>query len=1028
MNIQHFKLGKVAPALSTATLLSALLVCGSSAFAATKAGEQIKNLATVTYEDSAGNEYTALSNEAIVTVAQVYSASIGTDIDKPGAPGQTVYLPYLLTNTGNGIDTYELTAVDGITGGASLAVTPADITIYNDLNGNGEPEAGEPVVSTVDIDGSAVNDGNPLTTNYVNLIVAVQVPTTATTGQTVGVTLTAQAREGSPAGIVDSVTDTTAGGGLDGDDGTNESLITVTGDAVLVVTKNHTHDTAANEITYTIEVKNTGGRSANNVVIWDGLPANTSLESSSVSGILSGNGDTENTAANLDETSLPQVDDVNGVPFSIDLNADGDILDSLEADIGVDINTDNDTADSAVPGVFAVDVKLDPSISVTLTYTVSYDPVALGAGYVIQNAAHVTADLNEDGTAEPPTSSLVVQDSVLQSFDLSIVDTGTGGAAGVNDGGDDDNTLNNDQLVDSIASGGTVYFNSIVTNSGTGTDRIELSVAPGNFPGLTVFSYWDITDPLNPVQLLDTNSSAGPDTGPMIAGAVMNIQVRAKLPAGVSGDDGGSEFQATVTATSAGAPAVPGVSETVNVSLTTIIAASADIHNVDNGAFGSDEDPLGAPDYAAVVAYSGGLGTTVDIPLYIDNETAIPDAFQLNVGSVWDGTTLGGLPSGWSVDFYATDPGTGLPVGTPINSTAVIPGNTLDYKLVARVSIPASVTQAVGDFSFDNDGDATAETLLANADADGDYPFFFQIVSTSSGATDITLNGIDVDASHSITLSPVGNTQVESGGTATYSHNLVNSGNVTEILEMTSANSETGWTNIVRIDTTGDGIQDTPLANLLGGAPTVTISVLQGDGTTVSVVVTDADTDGNPELAFPPGSNIPLVVDVFAPASAPINTVDSLTISAIGPDASASIIDTTTVIDSLVRLDKTVAIDADCNGAPDAPVTFAVAQTIAPGECAIWRVVANNQGTADALKVVVSDAIAPFTTYQANSLEMCEGLNCGPAPVSDAVGDDTAELTGTTIKYYLGTGAVSGTGGTLVSGEFATMQFSVMID
>ncbi|MBX2879509.1 MAG: DUF11 domain-containing protein [Granulosicoccus sp.] len=1030
MKSLYFTLGKVGRTLLALTLTGTLLVCSSNALAATKAGEQIKNLATVTYEDSAGNQYTALSNEAIVTVAQVYSASIGTDVDKPAAPGQTVYLPFLLTNTGNGIDTYDLSVIDDITGSVSLAVGAGNITIYNDLNGNGEPESGEPVINSVTIDGSALNDGNPLTNNYANLIVAVQVPTTATTGQTAGVTLTAEAQQGTGSAVSGSVTDTTAGGGRDTLDGTNESLITITEDAVLVVTKNHTHDTVANEITYTIEVKNTGGRAANNVVIWDGLPANTTLESFSVSGILGGNGDTVASAANLDETALPEVPDVNSVPFSIDLNADGDALDSSETDIGIDINTDNDTADSAVPGVYAVDVKLDPSISVTLTYTVSYLPASLGAGYVIQNVAHVTADLNEDGIPEPVTSSLLVQDSVAQDYAVTITDTAAGGSAGVNDGGDDDNTPNNDQLVDSIASGATAYFNTTVTNGGTGTDRIELSVATGNFPALTVFSFWDMTDPLNPVQLLDTNSSAGPDTGPLVAGTTKVIQVRAQLPAGVSGDDAGSEFQATVTATSAGAPAAPGVSSTVDISLTTIIASAADIHNVDNGSIGADEDPLGAPDYATIHSYTGTIGTTVDIELYIDNETSTPDAYQLNVGDSWDGTTLGGLPSGWSVAFYVGD-GAGGTVGSPITGTAAIPGNTLDYPIIARVSIPSSVTQALADYTFDNDNDGTAETLSTGGDTDGDYPFFFQIVSTSSGATDITLAAIDVDPSHSLTLSPAGNTQVEAGGTATYSHNLVQNGNVTEVLEMASANSEAGWTNTVRIDTTGNGVQDTALVNLLAGPPpvaTVTITVLQANGTPVSIVVTDTNGDGNPELAIPPGSNIPLAVDVFAPSSAPINTTDSLIIAATGPDASASVIDITTVIDSLVRLEKTVAVDADCNGSADAPVSFLASQTIAPGECAIWRVVANNQGTTDALKVVVSDSMANFTTYQTGSLEMCQGLSCAPQPVSDTVGDDLAEVTGNTIKYYLGAGAVAGTGGTLVSGEFATMQFRVMID
>ena len=107
----------------------ALASVGTQALAATAAGQQIKNLATVTYQDAAGNTYTAESNEAIVTVAQVYSATIGVDNDKPAAPGETVYLPYRLTNTGNGTDLFDVAAVDGATG-TNLAST--SLVIYAD--------------------------------------------------------------------------------------------------------------------------------------------------------------------------------------------------------------------------------------------------------------------------------------------------------------------------------------------------------------------------------------------------------------------------------------------------------------------------------------------------------------------------------------------------------------------------------------------------------------------------------------------------------------------------------------------------------------------------------------------------------------------------------------------------------------------------------------------------------------------------------------------------------------------------------
>ena len=81
-----------------------LLAAGaaSAVYAATEAGQTIKNRATVTYEDAAGNVYSAQSNEAVVTVAQVYSATIGSDSAVTASPGQPVYLSYILENTGNG--------------------------------------------------------------------------------------------------------------------------------------------------------------------------------------------------------------------------------------------------------------------------------------------------------------------------------------------------------------------------------------------------------------------------------------------------------------------------------------------------------------------------------------------------------------------------------------------------------------------------------------------------------------------------------------------------------------------------------------------------------------------------------------------------------------------------------------------------------------------------------------------------------------------------------------------------------------
>ena len=103
------------------------------------------------------------------------------------AAGTTVYLPYILTNTGNGTDTFDLNAVNGIFNDIDN-IDSTNITIFHDVNGNGEPDPGpgEPAITEI-----TLNQGD-----FANLVVAVVVPPGAAPGDTLGVTLITQAREG----------------------------------------------------------------------------------------------------------------------------------------------------------------------------------------------------------------------------------------------------------------------------------------------------------------------------------------------------------------------------------------------------------------------------------------------------------------------------------------------------------------------------------------------------------------------------------------------------------------------------------------------------------------------------------------------------------------------------------------------------------------------------------------------------------------------------------------------------------------
>ncbi len=999
------------------------LAAGTSAFApallaATPAGTVIRNLATVTYEDAAGNPYSANSAEAVVTVAQVYSATLGVDNNVNAVANQIVYLPYVLTNTGNGADIFDLSAINGITGGDSI--DSSNITIYHDQNGDGQPTGSEPVVSSLTLPADVNNSAN--------LVVAVVVPNNATDGQTLGITLSAQAQEGTGTAIAGSVSDLSTGQGLDGADDTNESLITVTGDAVLVTNKTASHDALNNQITYTVEVRNNGNRSADNVVLFDGLPANTTYVSHSLTGLLASNGDTvADPRAELGDGGLSET------VLGIDLNADGDQVDTDETTLALDLNTDGNTTGGAVEGIYAVDNELPPNTTVSLSFTVSYDPIALGGGYVIENVGFAAGDTDGDTVPDSLVPSNTTQTTIGSTYGVSITDTRTNAAAGVNDGGDD-NATDDDQHVDEVAAGAQVLFTNVITNNGNSSDIFELSVIPGNFPIGTTFTLFDETGSV----LLGNANASGTDSGVMLAGETKTIIIKALLPAGASGNPplAAPDYRAIVIATSA---TIPANSDTVDISLGTITAAAADLHNTDNGTIGNNEDALTGTPYNAITTFTGALGSTVSIPLFIDNESGSGSAFSLTAGSSWDGTVLGSLPAGWSVEFFTGD-GAGNATGPAITSTgtAVLAANSVDNQIIAQVFIPNNAALANSDIAYDTNGDGSIDlndTLDGNTDNDGDYPIFFQITSASTGATDIKLDAIDVDASRTISLVTNSSGQIEQGGRQDYVHTLDNSGNVSEVLELSSANSQSGWTNSISIDTDGDGVGDTNLASLTPG----TISVQQADTTVISVVVTDDDADGNPELTVNPGYSIPLFASVFAPNNAPLGSVDVLTITATNTDTapnapSASVSDQTSLINGQVDIVKTVAVDAMCDGTADTPFQQTQSTGVEPNQCAIWQIRVENTGSADAYDVVISDEVTDYSTYETGSLRYCLTNGCTPATVTDGVGvggaADAGALIGDNVFFYIGTGAdpENGAGGTLIPGQSATAQFRVRVE
>lgn len=1046
------KVGLVIP------LVTMLFLFGpGQAFGLTAAGQAITNEATVSYEDSLGNPFSATSNEAVVTVAEVHAATLEQDRTRTGAPGQTVYFQHFLENTGNATDTYTIeTFRDDLRDGTSDDGTDdSDFFVYLDTNGNGEPNAGEPVV----LDPADPDDTLALAAgDTANLLVAFPIPGGANGGDAFGATISVTSTN---AAVVD---DLSGSDGNDGLEGTNNDLVNVTTGPALTLVKNATFDDGGTPndadddgVVYTLQVTNNGGSAAENVDIIDVIPENTTfVEVTAVSGLSAGNSD--RAMINAPTLPNPSLDPVPTDLTTIDafaLDETGVGRDGAGNAENLDLNQNGNTSDTSptpdLTSIYFRDASLAPNVTVSITYRVDIDG-DLAAGTTIPNV------FIADNTDSPQVTV-----TVPQTFDVDAADTGTTdtGSPNVNDGNDDDDADNDEQFVDRVADGETVRFTNVITNEGNGADVIELSIANdagatscSAFPSGTSFSLYNAA---NNATLSNTNGQFGIDTGTIAAGDSLNITVRANLPDGFSGG-ASNDFCATLTARSFGAGTTSPVTDTKVERLGAIVAPTLDLANADYdtssvtlpqevsgsvtspaaaGAGGADTDgfnddgstdthPAGAITSFAQIA-AGGVQ---DFELFIANEGGAPDSYDLTASDV---------PAGWTVQFIEqgvdTD-GDGTPdstagAGSTVTSTPLIPAGGV-YQYTARVTVSGNPAEAL----------ANAPSAGVNADANGDgdvdYGFTFTATSTTNGASsDSKVDAIDVADDAAVEVNPDSQDQVQPGGSVSYANTVTNTGNVTLDVTLTLSHSLAGFDDTTLIDTDGDGTGDTEYGNLTTG----TITVDDGNGFDQDIEVSVANAGDPPVFTLEPGEVIPLDVTVQAPANAAQGDEDFFLIDATDSGvASDDATDRTEVVTVQVRLTKTVAVDtADPCTCDPGTVTFPpiagsgatqASSDAEPGQCVIWKLEATNQSTQDALNVTINDQVTAFTTLvdpdgTAGNADDGQLYYQGPADTSLTLVPDSSDPNGD--------GLVSGTDiafdvGTLAAGDSATGTFCVVVD
>ena len=472
-----------------------------------------------------------------------------------------------------------------------------------------------------------------------------------------------------------------------------------------------------------------------------------------------------------------------------------------------------------------------------------------------------------------------------------------------------------------IPQGGTATFPVYVHNTGNIAQIYELLVNQTDLPAGS-----SVQVLRNGAPLTNITGTTAVDVGPVAVGAVVELSVVITLPAGFS-ETGVDTSNTIVTIFPVGNPTA---TDSTILVIDNVLPSTVDLTNgnVADYTDGIIETAEGEGPYDANIIVDDASttpGVPVTFPVQIYNGGNSPDNFNLTAN----------VPAGWTVVFQ--DPVTGQIV---TNSGNVAPGATRD--LIAVVTPPNNALV-----------DPTNDVILT-------------VTSPVSGLTDSIKNNVAITEVRALNFTPDRQGQVAPGGTITYTHTLTNNGNVTE----------------------GNAVGELPIVvtsvGPVGAVVTVGID-LNGDGELQNNEIVQGN-DLNSVLTggLLPFTSYTVLVKVEAPSSAQPGQQDITTvrinptevINGVAAPASVQIVDTTTVTAGQIRLVKTQAVDALCDGIADGAYGQG---TIAaqPGQCIVYRIVATNEGNAAVTNVVITDTLPPGVTPILGSLPAACGIFAG---------------------------------------------------
>lgn len=265
-----------------------LAVASPAAATGTAAGSKINNAAKATYSLPGGGSGSVDSNTVSLTVDELLDVSVawsdGGDVSvSPGATGQV--LTYLVTNNGNGSETFVLSARNALSGDD---FDPSAFAIYLDSNADGNYDPGVDQAYVAGSNDPALAADASATVFIVSSIAAGEVD-----GSRAGLDLVATAKTGSGAPGTTFAGQGTGGGnavvGATGADGQDDGYYKVSAAMVSLVKSAIVSDpfggskaVPGSTISYTIVATVNGSGSLANLAIGDPIPTGSAYKPGSI--------------------------------------------------------------------------------------------------------------------------------------------------------------------------------------------------------------------------------------------------------------------------------------------------------------------------------------------------------------------------------------------------------------------------------------------------------------------------------------------------------------------------------------------------------------------------------------------------------------------------------------------------------------------------------------------------------------------------------------------------------------------------